>query len=66
MVTSLRRLYDVTGNVPNTSLTVPGNVVKRLDRGRERLKKIKGGAPFANARGLSNRTGAERLNTAIP
>ena len=66
MVTSIRLPYDVTGDVPYASLTVPGNVGKWLNCSRERLKKRNGGATVANARGLSNRTGAERLNTAVP
>ena len=40
---SLRVPYDITGNVPNTSLTVPGNVGKRLNRSREWLKKEEDG-----------------------
>ena len=58
--------YDVTSDVPNTSLTIPGSVGKRLNRSRERLKKRDGGATVTNAWGLSNCTGAERLNTAAP
>ena len=30
-VTSLRSPYDITGDIPNASLTVPGNVSKRLN-----------------------------------
>ena len=59
-MTSLRALYDVTGDVPNASLTVPGNVGKRLNRSRERLKKKDGGATVVKTRGLGNRTGAKR------
>ena len=42
-VTSIRLPYDITGDVPNASLTVPGNVGKRLNRSRERLEKRNGG-----------------------
>ena len=65
MVTSLRRPYDITGKVPNTSLTVPGDIGKRINRSRERLKKRNGGATVTKARGLSNRMGAERSHTAV-
>ena len=65
-VTSLRQPCDVTGEVPNTSLTVPGDVGKRINRSRERLKKRNGGATVTKARCLSNRTGAERSHMAVP
>ena len=65
-VTSLRWPYDITGEVPNTSLTVPGDVGKRINRSREWLKKRNGGATVTKARGLSNRMGAERSHTAVP
>ena len=55
-VTSLQRSYDVTGKVPNTSLTVPGDVGKRINRSWERLKKRNGGATVTKVRGLSNHT----------
>ena len=38
-MTSLRAPYDVTGDVLNASLAVPGNVGKRLDRSRGQLTK---------------------------
>ena len=38
-VTSLQVPYDITGDVPNASLTVPSNVGKQLNRSRERPKK---------------------------
>ena len=65
-VTSLQQPCDVTGEVPITSLTVPGDVGKRVNCSRERLKKRKGGATVTKARCLSNRTGAERSHTAVP
>ena len=58
-VTSLRALYDVTGDVPIALLTVPGNVGKRLNCSRERLKKKEGGATVVKTQGLGNRTGAK-------
>ena len=66
MVTSLRQPCDVTGEVPNMSLTIPGDVGKRVNHSRERLKKRKGGATVTKARCLSNRMGAERSHTAVP
>ena len=41
-VTSLWPPYDVTGDVPNTSLAVPGNVGKRLNcsQGSQRQKMV--------------------------
>ena len=41
-VMSLQPPYDITCDVPNTSLTVPGNIGKRLNRSQERLKKRNG------------------------
>ena len=38
-VTSLRAPYDVTGDVLNASLAVPGNIGKWLDRSRGQLTK---------------------------
>ena len=43
---SLRALYDVTGDVPNASLTVPGNVGKRLNCSQERPKEKMVGPRF--------------------
>ena len=63
---SLQSPYDVTGNIPNTSLTVPGNVGKRLNRSREQQETKNGGDTVTKARGLGNRTGAERLQTGVP
>ena len=59
-MTSLRAPYDITGDVPNASLTVPGNVGKRLNRSQEQLKKKDDGATVVKTRGLGNRTGAKR------
>ena len=59
-VTSLQAPYDVTGDVPNASLTVPSNVGKQLNRSQERLKRKDGGATVVKTRGLGNRTGAKR------
>ena len=65
-VTSLRWPYDVTSDVPNTSLSVPGNVGKRLYRSRGRVRARNGGPTVTKTRGLSNRTGAERSYTGVP
>ena len=65
-MTSLQSPNDVTGNVPDTSTSIPGNVGKQLNCSRERVKTKTGGATVAKARGRSNRTGAERLNTGVP
>ena len=64
-VMSLRQPCDVTGEVPNTSLIVPSDVGKRINRSWERLKKRKGGAMITKARCLSNRTDVERSHTAV-
>ena len=65
-VMSLWWPYDVTSEVPNTSLTVPGDIGKRINRSRERPKKRNGGATVTKEQGLSNRTGAERSHMAVP
>ena len=57
---SLQAPHDVTGDIPNASLAVPGNVGKRLNCSREQSMKKMGGATVVKARGLGNRTGAKR------
>ena len=59
-MTSLRAPYDVTGDVLNASLAVPGNVGKRLNRNRGQLTEKNGGATVVKTRGLGNRAGAKR------
>ena len=66
LVTSLWSLYDITGDVPNASLAVPGNIGKRLNCKPVAAKNEEGGATVTKAWGPSNRTGAERLDTVVP
>ena len=48
---SLWQPYDVTSDIPHMSLSVSQSMIKR------------GGVTVAKTGGLSDRTGAERLNT---
>ena len=65
-VTSLQSPNDITGDVPNTSISIPGNVGKQLNCSRERMKTKDGGAMVAKALGRSDRMGAKRLHTGVP
>ena len=67
LVTSLRVPYDVTGDVPNASLTAPQQrrQVGKPQAGEWSVTKM-GGATVTKTRGLSNCTGAKRLGTGTP
>ena len=66
---SLREPYDVTGDVPNVSLTVPQQrrQADKLQTGKWGLGRDKiGEAMVTKTKGPSNHTGAKRLDTGTP